>query len=194
MKTLTKLLPMLALLGCASCAAELETPEEEPSPITWDACSQAIPDHPCDMTLLDQNGEDWNLYEHYGSIIILDFSAEWCGYCHLGAETVQEIQDEYADDNVVYVTVLIEDRYGEPASVALAEHWANTYGIQAPVLAGSRELISEDVTQGWPVTGWPRYFFIDRDMTLVHAIAGYNDDTLRNVLDTLIQESEVTAE
>ncbi len=73
MKTLTKLLPMLALLGCASCMAELETPEEEPSPITWDACSQAIPDHPCDMTLLDQNGEDWNLYENYGSIIVLDF-------------------------------------------------------------------------------------------------------------------------
>lgn len=194
MKLLTKLMPMLALLGCASCAAELETTEEEPSPITWSDCSQNIPDNPCDFTLADQNGDDWNLYDHYGSIIILDFSAEWCGYCHLGAETVQEIQDEYADDDVVYVTVLIENRYGEPADIALTEMWANTYGIQAPVLAGSRELISEDATLGWPVTGWPRYFFIDREMTLVHAIAGYNDDTLRNVLDTLIIKTGATEE
>ena len=148
-----------------------------------------IGEHPCDFTLQDQNGQDWNLYDNYGSIIVLDFSTEWCGYCHIAAETVQEIQDDHADDNVVYVTILIEDMYGDDASVELAEKWATHYGIDAPVLAGNRDMVGDNAATDWYVTGWPRFYFIDRTMTLVHGQAGYNDDALRMVIETLVQES-----
>jgi cytochrome oxidase Cu insertion factor (SCO1/SenC/PrrC family) len=40
--------------------------------VDWDDCSQEMGDHPCDFTLVDQHGEDFNLYDHYGKIIIID--------------------------------------------------------------------------------------------------------------------------
>ena len=183
--SLLRLMPMLVLLGSTGCAAELEA-AEEPSPITWTECSQVVEDHPCDFTLKDQSGGDWSLYDHYGEIILLDFSTEWCGYCNLSAESIQGIADAYEEHGVTVVTILLEDRYGEPGSVELAAGWADHYGIDAPVLAGSRELINDDVTLGWPVSGFPRYYFINREMILTHGQAGYNDDGLRAVLDAML--------
>jgi len=185
MKTLTRLVPMLALLGCAACGNVEET-AEEPSPITWAECSQTVGDHPCDFTLKDQNGNDWTLYESYGDVILLDFSTEWCGYCNLSAESIQGIADAYEEHGVTVVTVLLEDGYGNPGSVDLAASWADRYGIDAPVLAGSRDMISDDPTLGWPITGFPRYYFINREMVLWHGQAGYNDDSLEAVLRAML--------
>ena len=185
MKILTRLVPMLALLGCAACS-DVEETIEEPSPITWTECSQTIDDHPCDFTLKDQNGDDWTLYEQYGDVILLDFSTEWCGYCNLSAESIQGIADAYESHGAQVVTVLLEDRYGNPGSVELAESWADRYGIDAPVLAGSRDLINDDPTLGWPITGFPRYYFINREMVLWHGQAGYNDDSLESVLRAML--------
>ena len=70
--------------------------EAEPI-IDQDDCSQQIGDHPCDFTLLDQNGNEFKLYDHYGKIIIIDFSAMWCGPCQMAALEVEEIQKKYDD-------------------------------------------------------------------------------------------------
>ncbi len=174
------------------CVAELKVESydsaPEPSPITWSECSQDIEAHPCDFTLEDQNALMWSLYENYGSIIVLDFSTEWCGYCQVGATTIQQIQDEYADEDVIIVTVLVEDRYGNPAGEQLVQTWASYFGITAPVLAGSRDLLSEDTSQGWPVTGYPSYFFIDREMILRYQQRGYGDEALRATLDMMLAD------
>ena len=183
--SLLRMVPMLAFLGCASCAADLEVPEE-PSPITWTECSQEIEDHPCDFTLKDQRGDDWTLYDHYGDVILLDFSTEWCGYCNLSAESIQGTADAYESHGIQVVTVLLEDRYGNPGSVELAAAWAEYYGIDAPVLAGSRDMISDEPTLGWPIDGFPRYYFINREMVLWHGQAGYNDDSLEAVLRAML--------
>jgi thiol-disulfide isomerase/thioredoxin len=188
-----KVLPFFAVLGCVG---ELSVVEgvTETSPITWDECSQRMGDHPCDFTLTDSAGKDWSLYDHYGSIIILDFSAEWCGWCQVVAGSTQELQDLYADDDVIYVTVLIEDVYGQPADVELAQWWSDYFGISAPVLVGSRDMISTDELVGWPVTGWPRFFFIDREMTLANSLSGYSDEGILSILDSMLVEDAMNEE
>ena len=189
---LKKVLPLLAIIGCSSCGGDLEVEGgEDPSPITWSECSQEMGDHPCDFTLTDQADEDWSLYDHYGSIIVLDFSAEWCGWCQVAAGTTQELQDLYSDDGVIYVTILVEDMYGQPADLELAQEWASNFGISAPVLVGSRDMISADPLEGWPVTGWPRFFFLDRDLTLVNVLNGYSDAGMLTILDSMLVEEVV---
>ncbi len=191
MNLLRKIVMMTALFSSVGCTAELkmrDTAAVEKSPITWKDCSQQVGDHPCDFSLLDQNGADWTLYDHFGSIIVLDFSTEWCGYCQRGALTIQDIQDEYAENDVILVTILIEDRYGNPASPELLTAWSTHFGIDAPVLAGSRDLLSSDPALGWPVTSYPSYFFIDRGLTLRSNQPGYSDAGLRAAIDSMLSE------
>ena len=135
---------------------------EEPSPITWESCSHNIGDHPCDFTLADQNGDDWNLYENYGNIIILDFSTEWCGYCQVAASEAQALQDEYEDQGVIYVTILIENSSGNPANQELVTGWADYFNIDAPVLAGSRDMLNSTTAGGWIIEGGPSFYIINK--------------------------------
>jgi len=156
--------------------------EAEPI-IDWDDCSQQIGDHPCDFTLLDQNGNEFKLYDHYGKIIIIDFSAMWCGPCQMAALEVEEIQKKY-DDKVVYVTILVENLNYNPPSKSDLRKWAKTLGIQsAPVLAGSRSMISSDPDSGWLVNAWPTFYIIDQNMVMVDGFKGF----YRGLIETIIE-------
>lgn len=37
----------------------------------------AVGDTPDDFTLTDWNGDSWNLYEHRGKVVLLNFGATW---------------------------------------------------------------------------------------------------------------------
>ena len=130
--------------GCESKSVEGET--SAPSPIHWDDCGYEVGDHACDFTLVDQNGSSWNLYSHYGEVIVLDFSTEWCGYCHVAAEETQAVQDEKSEiKDFSYVTIIVEDMSGNsPPTEQAIQRWAEHYSITAPILMGSREMITED--------------------------------------------------
>ena len=175
----------------SACTAQVKisgdtAPPPEPSPITWTDCSQNVGDHPCDMILSDQHAQPWSLYEGWGNIQVLDFSTGWCGYCNASGATLQGIQDEYTPWGVQFITVLIEDVHGNPASPEFAAAWAEAYGITAPVVAGGRDLISDDPNEGWPINGWPRYFFITRDLRLGSVQPGYSDAGLRATVDAML--------
>ena len=64
------------------------------NPITWTDCGGKVGDRPCDFTFVDQNGDEWNLYDNYGQVILLDFSTMWCSYCQISAMDVQNVQDQ----------------------------------------------------------------------------------------------------
>jgi thiol-disulfide isomerase/thioredoxin len=156
--------------------------------IDWNDCSQQIGDHPCDFTLMDQNGKDFNLYDHHGKIIILDFSAMWCGPCTLAAFEVEEIQKKYGD-RVIYVTILIENLSQNPPSRSDLKKWAKSFGIEsAPVLSGSRSLLSSDPNIGWALSAWPQFHIIDQNMTLVESFKGFYpgrmEEVIKNNLDS----------
>ena len=93
---------------------------------------------------MDQNGEEFKLYEHHGKIIILDFSAMWCGPCQMAGLEVEEIQKKYGD-KVVYATILIENLNYNPPNKSDLRKWARKLGIEtAPVLSGNRSMMSSN--------------------------------------------------
>ena len=162
-----------SIAGCRSEAGPI---------VDWDDCSQQIGDHPCDFKLIDQNGEEFNLYDHHGKIIILDFSAMWCGPCQLAALEVEELQKKY-DDKIVYVTILIENmKYDSPSRSDL-KRWAKSFGIEsAPVLGGSRKILSADPNIGWPLSAWPQFHIIDQNMILVESLTGFYPGRMEEVI------------
>tara|TARA_Y100001973_G_C5187368_1_gene328725 strand:- start:806 stop:1396 length:591 start_codon:yes stop_codon:yes gene_type:complete len=189
-----KILPTLLTLliaGCSACSEPEAPVVEDPNPITWEECGYDMGDHPCDLTLSDQNGDDWNLYDNYGSLIVLDFSAEWCYYCQVAAADAQALQDAYADVGLIYVTIMIEDGQGNSPSPEMISRWADNFGIEAPVLAGSRDLLDAGDGEGWEIPGWPTFYFIDREMVISKAMRGYSDETMITIIDLMLVEEQM---
>ena len=181
----------LVLVGCSNGCDPNSSSEEtsEVDPIYWTECGFAVGDHACDFDLTDQNGNNWNLYAHYGEVIVLDFSTEWCGYCHLAAEETQAVQDKNSElVEFSYVTIMVEDMGGNsPPTEQAIQRWSEHYSITAPVLAGSREMIAEEF---WNVSGFPTFYILNNDLVIVQIIRGYSAASLDQAIDQVINPPE----
>lgn len=166
------------LLGCGACNNannDRETSEPVVSLITWDTCGDDIGEHMCNIELKDQNGSNFNLYDHVGKPIVLDFSTMWCGYCQVAAQEVTSVQAAYADHDLLYITVLVEDSSGAAATVTDCANWASVFGIiDQPVLAGSREMLQSGENGGIEITGWPTFFFLTDELVVDTILRGYS--------------------
>jgi len=138
-------------------------------PGSWDKCSQEIGAHPCDFTLKDQNGEEFKLYELYGTPILIEFSAEWCYWCYEATSAIVQLKKQY---NFTYVTILLESRTGKPANQRLAKNWANLHGSTDPVLYGWK------AEYGWPFEGLPAFYMISKDMIITQRLDGWNPQAI----------------
>ena len=192
MNNIVKIIFAIFLTACGACGpADLEVDEgetasleQEPSFEVWDECSQEIGEHPCDFTLKDQRDKDWTLYDNYGKVILIDFSSMWCGVCVNMASTVQSIQDQYAADGFVWVTVLIDDEQGNQVDHSDLQRWVSSHGITtSPTLAGSRDMIDPTAQDGYPISSWPTLVIINREMVLVQGMYGWNETTARTWIE-----------
>ena len=154
------------------------------SPITWDDCGGQVGDHACDFTFMSQTGDEWNLYEHYGKIVVLDFSAMWCGYCQKAAEVAQQIQDD--NPGVVWVTILLQNNYGQQPSLDELAEWAAAFEVtSSPILSGNTGIIDQTGEDGFNVKSWPGLVVIDRDMTIAYQLHGWNEAQIKAWLKSL---------
>ena len=179
----------LFLFGCTSgCDGKNTGDSSVQSPIHWEECGYEVGDHACDLTLADQNGKSWNLYDNYGKVIIVDFSTEWCGYCHRAAEKTQEVQNENQHRGFEYVTILVEDMAGNsPPLSESVERWCSHYNIEAPVLIGDRSLTTEDA---WNVSSWPTFYVLNKDLVIIEIIRGYNEQVLSISIENAYASTE----
>ena len=206
MKKLFFMLGLSAIMACSPAKLETKTgkvdtggsssvQELEPvGVIPADDCQQIdLGDKACNFRLSDQNGETWDLYEHEGDVIVLDFSAYWCYPCQMAADKTQSLQDDYADQGVQIVTVLID---GQTAGVAPSdyeiERWVEMHNITtAPVLQGSREKmidaqdgsVAELGVTGYLLNAYPTYIYIGRDMKFYTGHVGFSEEYVREKIE-----------
>mgnify|MGYP001334794170 CR=1 FL=1 len=168
---------------------EVVVVEEEP-PLTFENCSQLIDANPCNFTLKNQHDKEIELYDFYGKVIIVDFSAMWCGPCVSMGMASEEIVTSYGAENVEWLTLIIEDEQGDPPDQDDLIRWAQTTGITGHVLASDRSIIDATATTGYPISGWPTYVVIDREMVIKHGSVGWSESMLRSILDLVVGEVE----
>tara|TARA_R100001443_G_scaffold116696_1_gene138095 strand:+ start:648 stop:1004 length:357 start_codon:yes stop_codon:yes gene_type:complete len=116
----------------------------------------------------------------------LDFSAGWCGPCRAAAEHAQDVQDQYRDTGLLYITVLVETANGDIPTQKDVNEWAATYGnTDSLVIAGSRAML-ESGGGTWALSGWPTFYYIDRNMVLRDIDRGYSAEEVIYSIEWLL--------
>ena len=191
-----KVLFLLSLLIGCNIGGDADTSkqetENEESPITWDECSFRIGEHICDLDLVDQNADPFNLYSHYGRPMIIDLSAMWCAPCNRSAPWADVFVQRYVEHNLLWATILIDNAAGNEPNAADLAHWVETHEIDSSfVLKGSRELIDPAGEVGFPLTSWPTFIFVDDEMVIYHGVAGWSEEYIdQKLIEMLVIDPE----
>ena len=190
---------ILSLFGCPAVLQTEEnklsvdtTSNEEEIPtqfgiIKTENCDQeTLGSTVCDMIFYDQNKDVWQLYDHEGKVIILDFSTVWCMPCQNAGHYVQPIQDDY-EGKVEFVTVLMDGMTGDPPNEEEINEWVTSHGITtAPVLYADRSVADSTGVNGYLIGGFPTYVFITKDLKIHSGAVGFNEQYMRTTIDGLL--------
>ena len=173
-----------SLLFSSACTPELITPEtgdtaDTATTFVWDDLDNSWPkaEPPADLVgegfstgqvipniqLVDQYDDTVALWQFYGDVIFLDISTMWCAPCQDLGEDTQETYEDYQDEGFMYATVLQENMSGETPAVTDLEMWANSYGINAPILSDEFGVTNSATSQGT----YPSLLVIGRDLMVV---------------------------
>lgn len=169
----------VALLGCSP-ALVTDIAYETADKV---ACGYNLGEKICDISLTDQNGDSWSLYDNGGKITIIDLSAMWCGPCRAAAKEADEVVEHFGKDKVQWVTILIENSHGEPPILDDLQQWAASYHASSPILAGDRSLIDSRGVTGFPLTSWPTFVILDEQMNIVEVKSGWNRATIQDLVE-----------
>lgn len=147
----------------------------------------------------DQHGDEVSLWQFYGNYILLDISTMWCGPCQELAIGTEEISQDFKDDGVVYLTVLLENELKEGPTTEELELWStfpsfhpdpnHPYDvITSPIISdplgesGSSLAVRNNV--------YPVALLIGPDMRVIDRIEPVTDARIHEVLDEVVRGIE----
>lgn len=140
-----------------------------------------------DFKLSNLDGETFQLAEHRGEVIILDFWATWCSPCLQTMPLVDEIVEEFSDQKVRLLAVNMEEQPAEIKST-LERH-----KIDVPVILD----IDGVAAARYSVTSIPQTVIIDREGKVARLFVGGGPklaEPLRQALNELVNPSPEAVE
>ena len=128
-----------------------------------------LEDIAADFSAINQTARNVSLYEHFGKVILIDFSADWCGPCRDEASHAESLYQKYKDKGFQLITLLIS---GSQSA------WADEYSLTFPVLDDNSEKIWNIYGEGYI----PLNIVLDRNMTIRYKESGYDETTIANTI------------
>ncbi len=171
-------MPYIVVFGVSllmACSQSEPTPAPTPSPTPQPAPDFRIP-------LYDN--VDFQLSEHLGKPVIINFWASWCDPCRDEAPILERIWRKYEDRNVVVIGVNVDDI--ERNARAFLREFSITY------LAGPDREGSVPIDYG--VKGLPATYFVNKEGRLEHRWDGLIDeDTIESWIGDLVAGADPSA-
>jgi thiol-disulfide isomerase/thioredoxin len=141
------------------------------------------------FTLLDVHNEPVSLYSLRGRIVLVDLSAIWCDPCKAEANVLENVYQDYKDQEVEIVTVLMDeddvdtDYLGRPTT-AECRNWDDrpgddfdhTFSCQVDPNTGSPH-VAWTIYNKWGAL--PTNVILDQGLRVVYSAPGYVETTIR---------------
>jgi peroxiredoxin len=125
-----------------------------------------------DFLLMDQNGDEVELYQFYGRpIVIVTHMGGYCPPCEAFAAEAQNCWQQLLDQGseVMFVQALFGDENNQAPTQQTLEAWASTYSITHAVLADPQEHLGE-----YEPNLSPAFALIGPDMVIVDPSFDWN--------------------
>lgn len=118
--------------------------------------------------LYDAEGHEYTFAKFHGKVVVVDVWATWCCSCIEKMPAFMELRDEFAGQDVVFLTVSID----RPSTRAKWAEALDKYGMEGMTnlitTDGSKRSTFED---DYAVSGVSRYFILDREGKIVSVFA-----------------------
>jgi len=133
------------------------------------------------LILNDLNGQQHNLYQWHGQVIMLNFWATWCGPCQVEIPDFIDLQTQYADQGLQIIGVGLDD-------ARKLRNYVRTVGINYPILQADAELQYSLLRQwGNPFGVLPFTVIIGKEGQLVFMQQGiFNRETFDKIVKPLL--------
>ncbi len=130
----------------------------------------------------DHFGDDFDLYDFagHGKSVIIDISAEWCGYCqelakYMGSQAsyfdqyessypeLKKVRKGIENGEILWVEILDQNQAGTTIELRDLEQWEKRYGMPFTPVVADEEMLWLDWTK---LRGYPTLMLADETMTI----------------------------
>ena len=136
-----------------------------------------------DGTLTDQHGDPVCLWQFTGKPVLVDISPGWCEPCKKLACYARDLADDFADQDLVYLTVMPEaEARSRDVEVRDAVWWADKFELDTPVLIDPKGAYSYNANDGQ----FPAILLIDESMIVRDRFVAKSDAHIRQRLESAL--------
>lgn len=115
-----------------------------------------------DFELYDLDGSIHKLSDYKGQPVLLNFWATWCGPCRSEMPHLEDIYEEWKDNELIFFAVNVGEGSNDVTS------FMDYYGFNMPVLLDNAKTVSRK----YAVSGIPTTYFIDEDGIIQNRVVG----------------------
>lgn len=126
------------------------------------------------FSALNQNAQNLSLYDYFGQVVLVNFSADWCGPCRNEAPQLNILFNTYKGRGFRVISILFS---GDNAT------WANEYLLEYHVLDDRLQLIYKIYRTGYV----PVNILINRNGHILYKRSGYNEFEIVEWLDKILE-------
>ena len=146
--------------------ADADTGTEE-SPQAEESAAETVPAP--DFTLLDQYGNSHTLSDYKGKTVFLNFWATWCPPCRAEMPEIQEIYEEYGENNSdVIILGIASPEVGQEGSAEDIAAFLSENNYTYPVVMDTDGIMS----YYYGISAYPTTFMIDKDGNVYGYVPG----------------------
>lgn len=136
------------------------------------------------MNFIEKNskGNDFSLDSYKGKVILLNFSAMWCGPCRAEAGDLMELYNTYKERGFEIVQCIFQDEDSNPADQSDIGRWITEFKLLFTVTSDP----DYSSVNSYNFSGVPFNVIIDRDFIIRHRISGFDKNSVSNLIESYL--------
>ena len=173
-----------ALLFTANASAQSQETDAQPTVYEYDYIVK-VGDVAPDFTLQLTDGSEFTLSEHRGKVVMLQFTAGWCGVCRKEMPFIESDIWQKHKENKDFVLVGIDREEAKEDILPFIEQVGTTYPI---AMDSNGDVFASYALRGAGIT---RNILIDRDGKIVMLTRLYNEEEFASLckkIDEMLAE------